>query len=268
MAGGELVFDMGDKPNTQWMTEPPVSQITSERITAVPVISAGSKTFKTEQEISIVGTTDSSTLYYTTDGTEPNRNSKQFDRPLTVNKTTTIKARAIGSNGQMSQVTNATFLKLPHSWDLTLNTKYSSQYSGGGDQALIDGIRGTTNFSSGAWQGYQGTDLIAVVDLGQTQSVSRLGAGFLQDVGSWILMPVDVDFDVSTDGVNFVQVLSIPNSVSNQNYETLIKDFTGTISPRMVRYVRMHARNFGKLPAWHAGAGGDAWIFADEILIE
>ncbi|HJX92995.1 MAG TPA: discoidin domain-containing protein [Pyrinomonadaceae bacterium] len=168
----------------------------------------------------------------------------------------------------MSQVTNATFLKLPHSWDLTLNTKYSSQYSGGGDQALIDGIRGTTNFSSGAWQGYQGSDLIAIVDLGQTQSVSRLGAGFLQDVGSWILMPVRVDFDVSTDGVNFVQVLSIANSVSNQNYETLIKDFTGTISPRMVRYVRMHARNFGKLPAWHAGAGGDAWIFADEILVE
>ena len=123
----------------------------------------------------------------------------------------------------MSQVTNATFLKMPHNWNLASNTKYSSQYSGGGDQALIDGIRGTTNFSSGAWQGYQGRDLVAVVDLGQTQSVSKLGAGFLQDVGSWILMPVRVDFEVSTDGVNFVQVLSIANSVSNQNYETLIK---------------------------------------------
>jgi hypothetical protein len=30
----------------------------------------------------------------------------------------------------------------------------------------------------------------------------------------------------------------------------------------------MRARNFGKLPDWHEGAGGDAWIFADEILIE
>ncbi len=157
---------------------------------------------------------------------------------------------------------------MPHNWNLALNTKYSSQYSGGGDQALIDGIRGTTNFSSGAWQGYQGRDLVAVVDLGQTQSVSKLGAGFLQDVGSWILMPVRVDFEVSTDGVNFVQVLSIANSVPNQNYETIIKDFTGTISPRVARYVRMHAYNFGKLPAWHAGVGGDAWIFADEILIE
>jgi len=81
-------------------------------------------------------------------------------------------------------------------------------------------------------------------------------------------MPVRVDFEVSTDGVNFVQVLSIANSVPNQNYETIIKDFTGTISPLVARYVRMHAYNFGKLPAWHAGVGGDAWIFADEILIE
>jgi hypothetical protein len=168
----------------------------------------------------------------------------------------------------MSKVATAMFLKMPHRWNLTLNSKYSAQYSGGGDQALIDGIRGTTNFSSGAWQGYQGKDLIAVVDLGQTQHVSKLGAGFLQDVGSWILMPGRVDFEVSMDGINFVQVLSIENSVSSQNYASTIKDFTGTISPHKARYVRMRAHNFGKLPAWHAGAGGDAWIFADEILIE
>jgi hypothetical protein len=157
---------------------------------------------------------------------------------------------------------------MPHSWSLTLKSKYSSQYPGGGEFALIDGIRGTTNFSGGAWQGYQGKDLVAVVDLGTMQSVSKLGAGFLQDVGSWILMPVKIEFEVSTDGVEFVPVLSLATDVSSQNYETIVKDFTGTIQPRRVRYVRMRARNFGKLPSWHAGAGGDAWIFADEIVIE
>ena len=133
---------------------------------------------------------------------------------------------------------------------------------------MIDGIRGTTNFSGGAWQGYQGRDLVAVVDLARMQSVSKLGAGFLQDVGSWILMPVKIEFETSTDGVEFVKVLSLSNDVSSQNYGTIIKDFSGTITPRIVRYVRMRAQNFGKLPSWHAGAGGDAWIFADEIVIE
>jgi len=26
--------------------------------------------------------------------------------------------------------------------------------------------------------------------------------------------------------------------------------------------------SYGKIPAWHPGAGGDAFIFADEIIIE
>ena len=133
---------------------------------------------------------------------------------------------------------------------------------------MIDGIRGTTNINSVAWQGYQGKDLVAVVDLGQIQRVSKLGAGFLQDVNSWIMMPSVVSFEVSTDGKNFVPVLSITNDVSPQNSEATIKDFTGTIAPRSARYVRMRAQNFGKLPDWHPGAGGNAWIFADEILIE
>jgi hypothetical protein len=27
-------------------------------------------------------------------------------------------------------------------------------------------------------------------------------------------------------------------------------------------------KNYGKLPAWHPGAGGDAFIFVDEIEIK
>ena len=81
-------------------------------------------------------------------------------------------------------------------------------------------------------------------------------------------MPVKIDFEISTDGINFTHVLSLMNDVSSQNYETTIKDFTGSIEPRTVRYIRMRAQNFGKLPSWHLGAGGNAWIFADEIIIE
>jgi hypothetical protein len=80
-------------------------------------------------------------------------------------------------------------------------------------------------------------------------------------------MPSVVSFEVSIDGKNFVPVLSITNDVSPQNYEAMIKDFSGTIAPHSARYVRMRAQNFGKLPDWHSGAGGNAWIFADEILI-
>ena len=270
MAGGELVFEMGDKPNQSWATrasEMPMSKITTEPVVPVPIVKAGGKTFKDRIEISLQADKNAR-VYYTTDGSDPDARSTLFGNTFSIDSTTTVKARAIDRNNRMSQVAIANFRKMPHSWNLALKTKYSTQYSGGGDLALIDGIRGYRNFSGGAWQGYQGKDLIAIVDLGESKTVSKLGAGFLQDVGSWIWMPVKVDFEVSSDGQQFEQVLTVVNDVSNTSYESVIKDLTGTIAPRKARYVRMTARSFGKLPGWHPGAGGDSWIFADEIVIE
>jgi hypothetical protein len=267
MAGGELVFEMGDEPNRSWGREAPVSEITTQRIVAVPVVEASAKTFTDRMRVGFRSDRNTS-IYYTVDGRTPDKTSTRFSAPFFIDKTSTVKYRAFADGGQSSQVGLANFLKLQHNWKLTLLSKYSSQYPGGGDQALIDGIRGTTNFNNVAWQGYEGNDLIAIVDLGQIQSVTKLGAGFLQDVDSWILMPTVVSFEVSIDGKSFVPVLSIPNDISPQNHQATIKDFTGTMAPRNARYVKMRAQNFGKLPAWHPGAGGDAWIFADEIIIE
>jgi predicted alpha-1,2-mannosidase len=270
MAGGELIFQMGDKPNLKWGTgvdEAPISEITTEKIVPVPVVKSYGKTFIKEMAISF-GSGEGEKVFYTTDGSEPGPTSQLFSKPFYIDSSTTVKAVSVDQRQVPSQVAVAKFLKMPHSWILSLRSRYSSQYPAGGDYALVDGIRGTTNFSGGAWQGYQGRDLVAVVDLGQSQKISKLGAGFLQDTASWILMPVKVEFEVSTDGQNYEKVLSLVTDVSPQNYNATIKDFISNIEPRTVRYVRMRAQSFGKLPSWHLGAGGDAWIFADEILIQ
>src|SRR6266850_3983367 len=137
----------------------------------------------------------------------------------------------------------------------------------------FDGIRGTTNWSGGGWQGYQGQDLVAVIDLGKIQNISKLGAGFLQDVGSWIWMPRSVDFETSLDGRSFVPAVTISNDVPDGSDGSgtagaVIKEFVKSVALQKARYVRIRAHNFGKIPAWHPGKGGDAWIFADEIIVE
>ncbi len=212
-------------------------------------------------------------IHYTIDGSEPTSKASLFTKPFVLDKSTTVKAIAVDENGRRSHIVTAKFHKIPHDWKLTLLSKYSSQYPGGGDLAVIDGIRGTTNWSGGAWQGYWGRDFVAVVDLGKSQMISKLGAGFLQDAGSWIWMPRSVDFELSQDGQTWVRVLSIPNDVpdgSNPEFNigTLAKDFVKNITRQEARYVRIRAVNFGKIPAWHPGSGGDAWIFVDEIIIE
>ena len=272
MAGGELVFQMGPMPNPKWGVGPgnePVSRIAGPEIVPAPVIKAAGKTFRQNLEIDLVG---NGSVYYTIDGTEPTPVSRKFTKPFVLASNTTVKAFAM-ANGRRSSVVTANFHRIPHDWKITLESKYSLQYTGGGDFALIDGIRGTTNWSGGAWQGYQGKDFVAVVDLGSVQNVSKLGAGFLQDAGSWIWMPRRVDFELSMDGKTFVNVLSIANDVpdgSNPEFSvgTIAKDFVKAISTQQGRYVRIRAATFGKIPSWHPGSGGDAWIFVDEIIIE
>ena len=271
VAGGELIFEMGSKPNFRWGTAP-ISRIDSSSILPVPVIKSAGQTFKDQLTIDIQLLEAPATIFYTTDGSKPTPESERFTKPFVIDKTTTVKAIAVNGGGQ-SATAIARFHQIPHDWKLTLLSKYSQQYTGGGDAALIDGIRGTTNWTSGAWQGYWGKDLVAVVDLGKPQMISKLGAGFLQETGSWIWMPRTVNFELSLDGQNFTPVLSIPNDVPdgsdpNVNVGTLAKDFVKNITRRQARYVRITAVNFGKIPAWHPGHGGDAWIFADEIIID
>ncbi len=275
LSGGELVFQMGPRPS-RWGVGPgnePASRIGGESIVPVPVIKSAGQTFKTNHRIELQPLGGATSVHYTTDGSEPTSRSPRFTKSFVIDKSATIKAIAVDENGRRSRIATAKFQQIPHDWKLTLLSKYSSQYPGGGDFALIDGIRGTTNWSGGAWQGYWGRDLVAVVDLGKPQTISKLGAGFLQEAGSWIWMPRTVEFELSQDGRNFVSVLSIPNDVpdgSNPEFNvgTLAKDFVKNITRQEARYVRIKAVNFGKIPAWHPGSGGDAWIFVDEIIIE
>jgi len=278
MAGGELVLEMAAQPNLKWgarENDVPISiisRIEDGQIVPVPVIRAAGKTFRDRLEISMQGGSGGDktplNIHYTTDGSEPSPSSPVFTKAFYIDRSMTIKALAVHTGGEKSLVATANYLKIPHNWTINLTSKYSSQYTGGGDFALIDGIRGTTNWSGGGWQGYQGQDLVAVVDLGKTQTVSKLGAGFLQDVGSWIWMPRSVDFEVSLDGINFILAGSLNSDVPEKQYSVLSKDFVTEIQPQKIRYVRVRAHTYGKIPPWHPSHGGDAWIFVDEIIVE
>ncbi len=133
---------------------------------------------------------------------------------------------------------------------------------------MIDGVRGTLNFASGEWQGYQPYDLVAVIDLQRETAVKRLGGGFLQDARSWIWMPTHIEFEVSPDNATWRKVADINTDVDPRDMTPVIRNYVKDIIAVKARYVRVHAYNPGKIPAWHPGAGNDAFIFVDEIFIE
>jgi hypothetical protein len=133
---------------------------------------------------------------------------------------------------------------------------------------LLDGLRGSENFKDGRWQGYQGQDIDVVIDLQHPTEVKRMSMGFLQSSYSWILMPSRVQFWISEDGDHFTLAEEVPTTVDQKEEGTVVRDFTAEFKSLRTRFVKVVAKNPGKLPAWHHAAGGETFMFSDEIVIE
>jgi hypothetical protein len=173
----------------------------------------------------------------------------------------------VSEKGDSSYVVEANFVKRPNNYTIQIKSKYNPQYTAGGDEGILDGIRGSTDWRKGYWQGFQGQDFEAIVDMGTEKRITEIKAGFLQDQRSWILMPKYVEFWTSIDGKNFTLAKTVKNEVDEKQSENTIVDFGGEITPGEFRYIKVVARNYGKLPDWHQGFGGEAFIFIDEIML-
>ena len=150
---------------------------------------------------------------------------------------------------------------------VTLAVPYASQYDGGGENALTDDRWGSTDPGDGRWQGFEGEDLDAVIDLGNAMEITSIRAGFLEANGSWIFLPSEVTFSIAGEDRVFETVAAITLPVPEEQQPAATRSVSTEVSGKTARYVRVVAKNIGTLPAWHSGAGGQAWLFADEIQI-
>jgi predicted alpha-1,2-mannosidase len=250
-----------------------VDKPANQLIIPVPAIQAESKAFKDKLEIELKSQNPNDVIYYleTIDGEDYSTMKRAFApylKPFKIEKTCEIQAYVKTKEGQ-SKTISATFFKKPNNYSINIKSKYNPQYHAGGAEGLLDGILGTENWRKGDWQGYQSQDFEAVVDLQEVKEIAEVSARFLQDQRSWILMPTKADYYVSEDNVNFKFLGSVANTVAPKEEENTIVNFTfKTTKGQKARFIKVIAKNFGKLPEWHQGAGGDAFIFIDEITIK
>ena len=272
VAGGKLEFIMQEKLDEKNLFGKsvllrPSTNITSKQIIQVPVIITPAKLTDTEKTISIEHTDPKVKLVYTIDGSEPKVNSKIYAGPFTSDSSITIKAKAF-LNLESSSVTTANAYRKPNNWKIAIQSSYNKQYDAGGDEGIIDGQHATTNWRSGGWQGFQGQDFNCIVDLGKITAIQYVTTNFLQDTRSWILYPKQVSYEISEDGINYKPFGVIENGVAADDYNLQIRTFLHNNKVNAnARYVKIKAINFGKLPDWHQGSGGDAFIFIDEIEV-
>lgn len=85
-----------------------INYISEKEEIAVPTFSPAGGTYSEAQTVTINCTTDGATIYYTLDGTDPDNGCDEYESPLTISETTTIKAIAVKGE-ESSGIASATY---------------------------------------------------------------------------------------------------------------------------------------------------------------
>jgi hypothetical protein len=205
---------------------------------------------------------------------------------LVLTQTTRIEAALVQPNGAPGHTAVATATRWPNTYRVAYSSAPNRQYTGGNDNALVDGISGDVEWRKGNWVGHQGVDLVVRVDLGKKQRVDRVSVGLLKDIGAWIAFPQSVQVWASNTEVD-------PTTLAAQDFETVSQSVrsawsrsvdlrasaktdesprTNTVTfaapqPQKVRFLYLKFANAGPLPEWHPGAGGQTFFFVDEVSV-
>ena len=210
-------------------------------------------------------------IHYTTDGKDVTSNDSIYKKPIVLERPCLIKAACFDALGKPVCAERYFCYHKGMGRLKQLNSpagNYRPEYSGGGDNALVDGSLGSDYYWDGHWQGFYGIDADLEIDLGKVQKINALNIGFLVNAYDWILRPNEVEVYTSNDGKNYkpyktfklkTEVPMTGNHIFRERLETL------NLSSR---YLRIVVKNPGKLPEGLPGAGYDSWIFMDEVMVE
>jgi predicted alpha-1,2-mannosidase len=271
LEGGTLHFDLGPRPGSVPYSS---QQSATDAVVAgpppAPIISAPSMTFVDSVVVQVSALEGPWKIVL---GTEQEATGNGKNNPVVrgttavLRRSGTVTAYCEMADGTKGPVVTARFMQMDGDRTITLETAYANQYAAGGPQALVDGLRGGTDFRSGEWQGFDGKDVLATIDLGKVVKVKRIGVGALQDQKSWIWLPGEVEIVTS---VNMRQWSSqtITHDVERERQGSFKEDLWTSLLNKRVRYIKVIARNAGPCPEWHPGKGGISWIFLDEVLVE
>lgn len=204
-------------------------------------------------------------IHYTSDGSLPSLQSRQYAGPVVLERSATLKATAYrdgvpasGVNERRLVVHKATGKKI------SLATPASPKYPpASGAATLLNGVTGSASYADGQWVGADGTDLEALIDLGSATEVSSVTVTSMNNRPNWVHHGSHVEVSGSTDGHVFTQLGESVDLDSDEDIVSLEVAFENLAT----RYLKVLIHN-RVIPEGYSGAGNPAWLFVDEIVVD
>ena len=88
---------------------------------------------------------------------------------------------------------------------------------------------------------------------------------------AWAFAPTALQVFVSSDGVNYSPAINAKLNYApeeqSMNSPQLVT-LTVEVNQADVKFVRLVAKNLGRIPAWHKARGLKPWIMIDEVELD
>ncbi len=214
-----------------------------------------------------LSTVDNAPIYYTTDGSTPTEESKEYTGIISISQPVTITAKAFRANMETPVYVESFDINKATMKAIEINPQPHRSYTFGGAATLVDGIPGNKGgYKDGSWIGFNKGDLELFIDLKEVTGFSEVSFNTYICTGDWIFGAKELDVAISEDGKTYKPVSSTAFPYPTQHMEE-VRENKINFDPVQARYVRLLIKKENKMPQWHAGAGGSAFIFIDEIKI-
>jgi hexosaminidase len=223
---------------------------------------------KSQVAVKLQSADKAAVIRYTLDGSEPTATSVVYQPTgVVITKDGSIRAAAFSTKGeQLGKIlTKYFFINKATGRKYTLVSQ-PKNYTGGETYGLTNGVKGE-EANSATWVGFEGKDLDITIDLSQEMDINKVSFAFMGASASWIMLPTEVEVLVSNDGKKFTSVKKIPMAATQEQGRS-VQQLGVAVDNKKARYVKVFAKNYGKLPSNHQGSGNPAWLFVDEIAIE
>ena len=234
-----------------------------------PVFKTSGELFTDTLHVTLEAGFGNTLIRYTTDGNDPDSSSMLYEKPIILETSGEIRVKAFKEGWTPSPVVSKNFVKARYKpTHISLSNPPDPRYAGKGEKTLIDFKKGGQSFRNGDWLGFEGKNLVATLDLGKTEDVSRVTIGALEDTGAWIFYPKGLRISASADGKNFKIIKNASYPVTAAPTQASNRIISENFDTAKVRFVKVEVLSTLKNPSWHPGAGQPCWVCVDEILIE
>lgn len=215
-----------------------------------------------------LSTIDDAPIYYTLDGTEPTTASLKYTEPVAITETADFQAVVIRPEGKSKVVNKKISFNKATYCPIELTFQPSEKYKFGGAITLVDGMKGNDSYATGAWLGFVGGDVEAIIDLGQETKIKRVATNAIVDMSAWIMGSTGLVVSVSDDNKEFREV-AVKDIPAETNIDKKgVENYEITFDPVKARYVKVVIKRSPALPKGHAGEGKAAYMFIDEIEVD